>query len=458
MSTCPVCLVASSPSIELACGHALCHACGTAAAAFGIEACPVCRRASVLDPALLRAESAAWRSSYQNWRAGREKGAAGEVTSVSAPKHRHEPSVLYSKAVGDLHIYRPQTGVLHSSSSGALGRTMDAPLCKGKASEASDEGGGGAGGELYPGNPSPDMWEEMTAAPISTQLPMIMFPDRTDESGIMTWTRGESDVVRYRIIPVEEAERLGGDGGLVERQKGCLTPNDGAWTFARWLSTIGLWGLSNVFFLTSSKSGRMPVSLLGFGLILGWLLGQTASALATLGVGGAARACASTRHMRPTRWCRGGRNGVAKISLFCLPALSVLGYTLYHYAMEGGVPVAIAQNVTMAAMLLLPIVIGQIYQKEQIGALNILMVLGVLGGCAMISSGVNTTTTMNGTAAGVNSSSGTGNGSLRGDNGGGHVVKTTVGYVGYLSLAGVAIVWAVSTTVVTFASKELPPT
>ena len=86
MSTCPVCLVASSPSIELACGHALCHACGTAAAAFGIEACPVCRRASVLDPALLRAESAAWRSSYQNWRAGREKGAAGEVSSVSVDR------------------------------------------------------------------------------------------------------------------------------------------------------------------------------------------------------------------------------------------------------------------------------------------------------------------------------------------------------------------------------------
>jgi hypothetical protein len=178
-------------------------------------------------------------------------------------------------------------------------------------------------------------------------------------------------------------------------------------------------------------------------------------------------------------------------------------------------------------MLLLPIVIGQIYQKEQIGALNILMVLGVLGGCAMISSGVNTTTTTttttNGTAAGVSisggcvmissgvntttttttngtaaagvnisggcvmissgvnttttptttttngtaasvNSSGTGtgititNGSMRGDDAGAHVVETTVGYLAYLSLAGVAIVWAVTTTIVTFASKELPPT
>ena len=80
--------------IELSCTHVMCTSCAEKMAGVGMERCPICRHAHLLDPKLLAARSAQWRSEYGGWRQGKVRGAVGEVSSINtlsaAQRHARE--------------------------------------------------------------------------------------------------------------------------------------------------------------------------------------------------------------------------------------------------------------------------------------------------------------------------------------------------------------------------------
>ena len=82
---CPVCLEALVKPLELACGHAICGGCATAAAAAGHRRCPTCRAPHLLSPETLAARASGWRRRYASWRAGGVRGSHGELASIAAP-------------------------------------------------------------------------------------------------------------------------------------------------------------------------------------------------------------------------------------------------------------------------------------------------------------------------------------------------------------------------------------
>jgi hypothetical protein len=90
-SVCCVCLdhtsvLSARPTaatmIELACGHAICSRCSTAASEHGHARCPLCRAPHNLAVAELRQRLAAYRGDYQSWRAGGAAGAKGELAHI----------------------------------------------------------------------------------------------------------------------------------------------------------------------------------------------------------------------------------------------------------------------------------------------------------------------------------------------------------------------------------------
>ena len=84
--TCPVCLdPMRSDAITLSCSHVLCSPCATKCSGAGHARCPVCRHPHLLDPAVLRERRAKWRSAYSDWRQGKARGAAGELSSIAQP-------------------------------------------------------------------------------------------------------------------------------------------------------------------------------------------------------------------------------------------------------------------------------------------------------------------------------------------------------------------------------------
>ena len=76
--------------VELACGHAICGGCATAAAAAGHRRCPTCRAPHLLSPETLAARASGWRRRYASWRAGGVRGSHGELASIAAPPAAEE--------------------------------------------------------------------------------------------------------------------------------------------------------------------------------------------------------------------------------------------------------------------------------------------------------------------------------------------------------------------------------
>ena len=72
--------------IEFRCTHVACRDCAAKMAKAGMHKCPICRHPQLLDPKVLAARSAAWRSAYGAWRQGQGCGAAGEISSsINSP-------------------------------------------------------------------------------------------------------------------------------------------------------------------------------------------------------------------------------------------------------------------------------------------------------------------------------------------------------------------------------------
>jgi len=93
--------------VTLSCGHKLCSTCCTTADASGIASCPLCRTPHLLDPRALSERKSAYQSSYQEWRSGSAKGAAGELASISLPRRPGTPHTklgMHVSSAGDLAI------------------------------------------------------------------------------------------------------------------------------------------------------------------------------------------------------------------------------------------------------------------------------------------------------------------------------------------------------------------
>ena len=88
---CPICLETMGSAekrvgIKLACSHILCSPCATKCSASGLQTCPVCRHPHLLDPNELQSRNDAWRREYARWRSGKNRGAVGEITSITSPE------------------------------------------------------------------------------------------------------------------------------------------------------------------------------------------------------------------------------------------------------------------------------------------------------------------------------------------------------------------------------------
>lgn len=87
---CPICMEHMGPSmerqcIELSCSHVLCVPCASRCSSSGLQSCPVCRHPHLLDPNELHSRNLAWRAEYARWRVGKNRGAVGEISSITAP-------------------------------------------------------------------------------------------------------------------------------------------------------------------------------------------------------------------------------------------------------------------------------------------------------------------------------------------------------------------------------------
>jgi len=94
--------------IELRCTHVTCRDCAAKMARAGMVKCPICRHPQLLDPKVLAARSAAWRSAYGAWRQGKGCGAAGEMSSsINSPMEgeaqRYEAGHA-SRGLGGLNV------------------------------------------------------------------------------------------------------------------------------------------------------------------------------------------------------------------------------------------------------------------------------------------------------------------------------------------------------------------
>lgn len=109
---------ASATMIELACGHAICSRCSTAASEHGHARCPLCRAPHNLDVAELRQRLAVYRGEYQSWRSGGAAGAKGELAHI-VQTNDADISALDSHAAA--------AGILAMASNAAVGATVAAP-------------------------------------------------------------------------------------------------------------------------------------------------------------------------------------------------------------------------------------------------------------------------------------------------------------------------------------------
>ena len=156
--SCPVCIQPIKQPIELACTHVLCAGCAGKMSDHHFRKCPVCRHPHLLDPKLLKERSAAWRSAYGEWRAGKVRGAIGEVGSITRLKVMKEQPSQEQRAT--------------RAGESALMRALDLAEACGSEGKA----GGSGKGKSRSGSPSKaartGLQSRLKAPPAASKIPL----------------------------------------------------------------------------------------------------------------------------------------------------------------------------------------------------------------------------------------------------------------------------------------------
>lgn len=97
--TCTICLE-EAVAVELRCGHEFCRTCLKSCSKRGIDRCPHCRLAQLMDPDQLRRRLAECRTRYRCWRQGGTKSI--DLLTVTRRSIDNFPKIISCKNVGFL--------------------------------------------------------------------------------------------------------------------------------------------------------------------------------------------------------------------------------------------------------------------------------------------------------------------------------------------------------------------